>query len=500
MNSKVRLLEMQGITKDFPGVRALSGVSFEVNAGEIVCLLGENGAGKSTLMKILTGVYPEYEGNILLEGETVAFRNTHEAGLRGISMIFQELNLCPNLSAAENLLMGREIHGSFGLLDHRAMRRAAREYFEKLDIDIDPTARVADLSVAKQQMVEIAKAISRDLKILIMDEPTSALTDKEIQQLFTIMRELKSRGIAIVFISHKLDEVLQISDRITVLRDGKNAGEMDAHNAAKDKLISLMVGRELGHLFASRKGEPSDEVVMEVRGLCGPPNLRDISFSLHKSEILGLAGLIGAGRTELARLLIGAERPTAGDILIGGRRVENRNPAQAVKRGLAYVPEDRKSSALILDMSVRENLTLSVHKKICRLAGLVDFRLDRAITDKYVSKLGIKISSREQPVKNLSGGNQQKLVIGKSLAVEPNVLILDEPTRGIDVGAKSEVHRIIAELADAGMAILMISSELQEILGVADRILVMHEGRLTADFPRNKADQETIMKAAISSV
>lgn len=493
------LVEMKGITKQFPGVLALDNVNFAIQKGEIIGLLGENGAGKSTLMKVLAAVYQPDAGEIHFQGTRTIFKNTREAQRHGISIIFQELNLCPNLSAMENLFLGKELHSpQTGLFSYTRTRAEAENYFRRLKIEIDPAVRVSKLSVAKQQMVEIAKALSNDTKLLIMDEPTSSLAISEIENLFEIVRDLKAQGISVIFISHKLDEMLAITDRVVVLRDGKNAGETPTKKATKDTLIALMVGRVLDHLFTPRKTKPGQEIVFDVRGLSGPPNAKNVSFRLHKGEILGLAGLVGAGRTELAKLLIGAVKKTAGKLFLNSREVDIHSPVAAVKHGIAYLPEDRKALALILPMTTRENLSMSIHPKLVKGLNFIDRKQETAICNDYVNRLQIKISSLKQVVKNLSGGNQQKVVIGKWLATEPTVLILDEPTRGIDVGAKAEVHRIITELADEGASILLISSELPEIMGLSDRIIVMHDGRLTADLPRATADQETIMKAAIS--
>ena len=491
------LLEMRDISKSFPGVQALRAVHFRVAQGEIVCLLGENGAGKSTLMKILTGVHRPDQGAILVDGRDVRFRGTREAFELGISIVFQEFNLCPNLSAMENLYLGHEVRGRWGLLSYRQMRAQARAAFASLRTVIDPDALVKDLGVAQQQMIEVAKALSHRTRILIMDEPTSALAGTEIQNLFRIMRELKDRGISIVFISHKLHEVLEISDRVVCLKDGGNSGEVETRSATEDPLVSMMVGRELSHLYAERQQRPGGKVVLEVRDLSGPPMIQNVSFQLRRGEIVGLAGLIGAGRTELARLLMGAERKTSGTILLDGQEVMIRHPADAVARRMGYASEDRKQLGLVLPMSVRENTTMTVHPRMVNRLGLMSAAKENEITDRYIGRLQIKVSSREQVTRNLSGGNQQKVVLAKWLAIQPRVLILDEPTRGIDVGAKAEVHRIISGLADEGVSILLISSELPEILHVADRVLVMHEGRLTADLPRAQATEEAIMKAAI---
>jgi len=494
------LVEMRGITKRFPGVQALSKVDLGIGRGEILCLLGENGAGKSTLMKILTGVYKPDEGEILFGKESIHLSSTRDAYERGINIIFQEFNLCPNLSAMENLFLGNENRGRGGTFSYRTTQRRAEGYFRKLKIDIDPCTPVNRLGVAQQQMVEIAKALAYDTKVLIMDEPTSALADKEIENLFGIMRDLKSRGISIVFISHKLDEVLTITDRVVVLRDGKNSGDIATAEADEGKLINMMVGRELNHLYAPRKNPPSEEIAVEVKHISGPPNIRDISFYVRKGEIVGLAGLVGAGRTELAKLIIGAVRKKQGEVTIFGKPVDIRTPADSVAAHIAYLPEDRKNSALILGMSARENITMSIHDRITGLFRLISGKKEVAIVDKYIHNLSVKVSSREQCVETLSGGNQQKVVIAKSLAIEPWFLILDEPTRGIDVGAKAEVHTIIADLADRGVSVLVISSELPEVLHLADRILVMHEGTIAMEIDRESANQESIMRAAVGSV
>jgi ABC-type sugar transport system ATPase subunit len=492
------LLEMRNIVKSFGGVHALRGVNFSVYPGEIVCLLGENGAGKSTLMKILAGVYPTYGGDILIDGKTVKFNNTQDAATHGIGIVFQEFNLCPNLSAAENLFLGNERTNAAGLISYPDMRQKALAAFQKLGMRINPSALVSSLGVAQQQMIEIAKALAHETRLLIMDEPTAPLTAAETDHLFKLMFELKARGIAIIFISHKLNEVLHMTDRVVCLKDGENSGEVLTKNATEDTLVSMMVGRELDRMYSRRKGQPSDEVVLEVRNFSGPPRLRDINFKLKKGEILGLAGLAGAGRTELARLIIGADKKTSGTLLLRGKTLSIKTPADAVRNHIGYLSEDRKKLGLILNMSVRENSTMTIHRVISNLLSIISGQKERSVTDNYIRSLKTKVSSREMQVKNLSGGNQQKVAIAKWLAIKPDVLILDEPTRGIDVGAKAEVHKIIADLADAGVSVIMISSELPEVLHVADRILVMHEGRLTADIPRDQANEEVLMKAAVA--
>ncbi len=494
------LVEMKGISKQFPGVKALSDVDFNIGENEIVCLLGENGAGKSTLMKVLTGVYKPDSGNIYYNGKVLDLHSTRDAYEQGINIIFQEFNLCPNLSAMENIFLGNENRTKGGLFSYKDTRQRAEEFFSRLKIDIHPDDLVGSLGVAQQQMIEIAKALAYKTKVLIMDEPTSALAEKEIVNLFEIMRDLKAQGISIIFISHKLEEVLEITDRVVILRDGENAGNILTKEADEQKLISLMVGRELNRFYTERKAKPSEDVVFEAEDLCGPPNINNISFRIRKGEIVGLAGLVGAGRTELAKLIIGAEKKTGGRMFVKGREVSIRTPRDSVAARIAYLPEDRKNLGLVLPMTVRENTTLSIHDKVSSLLKLINASAEKEITDRYISDLKTKVSSREQVVETLSGGNQQKVVIAKSLALEPDLLILDEPTRGIDVGAKAEVHNIISELADRGMSIIVISSELPEVFHLADRILVMHEGKLTADLLKEEADQEMVMHAAIGSV
>jgi ABC-type sugar transport system ATPase subunit len=492
------IFEMIDIHKSFGGVKALRGVDFRIGESEIMGLLGENGAGKSTLMKVLTGVHQPDSGEIRCRGNPTRIHSTQTAHALGISTIFQEFNLCPNLSALENLYLGNE-STRYGLfVDHRKQKRKALELFSMFNVDVDPEVHVGDLGVAHQQLVEIAKSLTFDPCLLIMDEPTASLSRKEVQNLFAIMRDLKAKGISIVFISHKLEEVLEVTDRVVVLRDGNNAGETPTAMASRQMLISMMVGRVLENLYTERKKAPGKEVVFEVSEVSGPPNRKKVSFALHRGEILGLAGLVGAGRTELARLLIGAERRTSGTIRVRGKRIRIDSPVDAVGNGIAYLPEDRKTFGLILGMTTRDNLTLGIHRKVAAAGGFISRRKEEQVSDRFIDELHIKVENREQKAENLSGGNQQKVVIGKWLATEPQVLILDEPTRGIDVGAKAEVHRIISELADNGVGILLISSEMPEVLHLSDRILVMHEGTVTAELSREEATQELIMEAAVA--
>jgi ribose transport system ATP-binding protein len=487
------LLRARGISKAFPGVQALDGACLDVRAGEVHAVIGENGAGKSTLMKILTGVYAADAGEILVDGQRVEIDGPRHALALGISMIHQELNLAPNLPVAENIFLGRAPnHG--GLVDFRRLFVDAEMLVARLGVELDVRAQVEDLSVARQQMVEIVKALSHEARVIIMDEPTSALTERETEGLFEIIGRLKCAGVAIVYITHRLEEIFRIADRVTVLRDGRLVGDLLIGAATHQRLIAMMVGRELTTLF------PKDVVeiggpVLEVRHLTRAGVFDDVSFVLRRGEILGLAGLVGAGRTELARALFGADPVDAGEILLDGKAVRINDPRDAIRLGLGFVTEDRKLHGLVSGMTVRENATLASLLELSRL-GFVDFARERRLAADYVQRLDIRTPGLEQEVANLSGGNQQKVVIAKWLATRPRVLILDEPTRGIDVGAKAEVHALMSQLAGAGLAILMISSELPEILGMSDRILVVRQGRISGQFVRDEATQEKILACA----
>jgi len=484
---------MRGMSKAFPGVQALQSVDLDLHAGEVHAVVGENGAGKSTLMKILAGVNHADAGSVRLQSRPIQNANPRQALERGVTMIHQELNLAPNLSVAENVFLGRAPTRG-GLIDWSRLYADAEALAARLGIELDVRARVEDLSVARQQTVEIAKALSLDARVIIMDEPTSALTERETEALFDIIARLKGQGVAIAYISHRLDEIFRVADRVTVLRDGRLVGTLPIGEATPPRLIGMMVGRELTTLFpkeAVEIGQP----VLEVRHLRRTGVLDDISFVLRHREILGLAGLVGAGRTELVRGLFGADPLNAGEILIQGRPVHIRSPRDAISLGLGFVTEDRKLQGLVLGMTVRENETLASLAQISR-AGLLDTNRETTLAARLVEQLGVRTPSLEQEVANLSGGNQQKVVIAKWLATQPRILILDEPTRGIDVGAKAEVHALMSRLAHDGVSILMISSELPEILGMSDRILVMRQGRVTGEFTREQASQEAIMACA----
>jgi ribose transport system ATP-binding protein len=492
-----QLVEMTGITKDFPGVHALADASFELRTGEVHALVGENGAGKSTLMKILAGIYVADAGAIRHKGEEVSIPNPRTARDLGISMIHQELNLMPHLTVAQNIFLGREPRGrpSF-LLDERRLNRQTRELIEHLHLKLDPRARVGDLKIAQQQMVEIAKALSLNAEVLIMDEPTAALTETEIDELFRIIRDLRAGGVGIVHISHRLEELKQISDRVTVMRDGRYIATLDTAEASIASIINMMVGRTI-YEAAPEIPERSDaDTVLEVRGLTRGRMVRDVSFALKRGEILGIAGLVGAGRTEVVRAIFGADRLESGEVYVHGRRVEIRSPADAVRLGIGYLSEDRKRFGLALGMDVETNIVLAAFRKFLSSFGRINTKLTRAAATQRVKDLGIKTPSVRQRVRNLSGGTQQKVVVGKWLTADTEILIFDEPTRGIDVGAKNEIYHLLNELVRQGKSIIMISSELPEILRMSHRIIVMCEGRITGELSGAGATQEAIMTFA----
>jgi ribose transport system ATP-binding protein len=490
------LLQMEKVSKHFPGVQALEQVDFEIYPGEIVGLVGENGAGKSTLIKILSGVYAKDQGLIRFREKSVDFRSPHAAQEHGIVTIYQELALVPHLSVSENVFLNREPLRLplLGAVDFRKMGRQTDAIMADLGVHISGSRLVKDLTIASQQMVEIAKAVSRNAYLLLMDEPTSALSSKEVDALFNLMRRLKQKGVSVVFVSHRLEEVLRVVDRIIVMRDGRRVGTLPAAEASESKLIHLMVGREVG-LFP-KVDVPIGEPVLELRDLSGPKGVRNVSFTVHKGEIVGLAGLVGAGRTELVRLICGADRRSEGTILIDGKEVHITNPADAVAHGIGWVPEDRKQHGLVLGMDVKQNTTLAILRRISNRFGAVRLRSEREITAHYREMLSIATSDLSKTVKYLSGGNQQKVVLAKWLSTKPKILIMDEPTRGIDIGAKAEFHSLMSRLAQQGIGILMISSEMPEIMGMSDRVIVMCQGRVTGEFQRGQLSQVEIMTSA----
>ncbi len=491
------LVLMEGIEKSFPGVHALSQCKFELCSGEVHALVGENGAGKSTLMKILAGVYGKDAGRILYKGKEVEIPNPRAAQVLGISMIHQELNLMPHLTVAQNMFIGREPRRNVRfMLDDRAINAQAEQVFAMMRLNLDPRIKVRDLTVAKQQMVEIAKALSFNAEVLIMDEPTAALTDTEIDELFRIIRDLRAKGVGVVHISHRLEELRLISDRVTVMRDGKYIDTVKTQDAAIDQIISMMVGRTIFEATPEVPEKPSEEVVLEVKHLNRGNVIKDVSFQLKKGEILGFSGLVGAGRTEVARAVFGADPVESGEIYVQGTKVHIGSPNDAVKHGIGYLSEDRKRYGLALGMDVEENVVLAAFKKFLGVLGWVNRSKSRAAAEQYVKALAIKTPSLRQKVRNLSGGNQQKVIIGKWLTADTNVLIFDEPTRGIDVGAKSEIYHLLNNLAQQGKSIIMISSELPEILRMSHRVVVMCEGRITGELNIAEATQEKIMQYA----
>jgi ribose transport system ATP-binding protein len=491
------LIEVEGVSKTFPGVRALSDVRFELAPGEVHALMGENGAGKSTLMKILAGVYTKDGGKILLEGREVAFANPREAQAAGVGIIHQELQLMNHLSVAQNIFIGREPKRAFGLLlDEDKLNRDAAALLDHMGLRLNPRADVGDLTVAKQQMVEIAKALSHNTRVLIMDEPTAALNNAEIAELFKMIRELTSRGVGVVYISHKIDELKQISDRVTVLRDGEYVGTVPTATTSIETIISMMVGRTLVDVARDDTRKPSDEIALEVKGLNCGPLVKNVNFTLRRGEILGFAGLMGAGRTEVARAVFGADRVQSGEILVRGKKIAIRTPTDAVAAGIGYLSEDRKRFGLAVGMDVSANVVMANLGKYLSFRMFLRRRAILADVEKFVKLLGVRTPSVNQEVRLLSGGNQQKVVVAKWLDRDCDILFFDEPTRGIDVGAKAEIYRLLRELAAQGKAIVMISSELPEILRMSDRIVVMCEGRITGELMPEEATQERIMQLA----
>lgn len=487
---------MQGIEKRFPGVHALKDVHFDLRAGEVHALMGENGAGKSTLMKILSGVYTRDEGTIEVDGRSVNFDGPRAAQDAGVGIIHQELSLMHDLTAAQNIFIGREPRLSFGRLDDAKLNSLAAEIFAQMKLKLDPKTPIHRMTIAKQQMVEIAKALSYRNRVLVMDEPTAALNDAEIADLFTIIRQLRAEGVGIIYISHKMDELKQIADRVTVMRDGETVGTVQAGETPVSEIIAMMVGRALGEGALDLPEVNTGEIALEVRGLNRGREIKDVSFSLARGEILGFAGLMGAGRTEVARAVFGADPKDSGTILVHGQTVEIHSPADAVAAGIGYLSEDRKHFGLATGMDVRANIAMTSLKQFTSSLGILDETAMGKIARDNIKQLGIRTPSDRQEVRLLSGGNQQKVVIAKWLLRNCEVLIFDEPTRGIDVGAKAEIYKLLVALAEQGRAIIVISSELPEVLRVSHRIAVMCEGRLSGILERDQATQESIMALA----
>lgn len=504
------VLEMKSIVKEFPGVRALDNVNFEARAGEVLALVGENGAGKSTLMKVLSGVwpYPTYEGEITIKGKPKRFKSTKEAEASGIAIIYQELNLIPDLTVAENIFLDRQFSRAAGIINWSRVNAETQKILDELNIkDFKPTDKIRELTVGKQQMVEIAKALSINAEILVFDEPTSALTDKEVDALFEIIKKLKKQGVCMSYISHKMDELEQIADRIVVLRDGKTIGDVTLMSEITlDQIISRMVGRDIKDMFP-KKPFTRGEKVLEVKNvevdhpvLAGEKKVKNASFSVHKGEILGISGLMGSGRTELVSAIFGAlPKESRGEIFLEGEKVKIKSPMDAIKKGIGLVTEDRKAFGLVLAHTVLNNMTISSLETVSNRWGVINKAKERKLAREYVDRLSIKTPGLDVAIETLSGGNQQKVIIAKWLNTKPRVLILDEPTRGIDVGAKVEIYNLLNRLVEEGVAVIIISSELPEVMGMSDRILVMFEGEITAEFNREEAEKESIMEYATGS-
>jgi ribose transport system ATP-binding protein len=493
------ILEVIRVSKSFPGVAALSDVSLQLNRGEVLALIGENGAGKSTLMKILAGIQTPDAGAIRLEGQTQRIQSVQDANRLGIALIHQELNLCDNLDVASNIFLGREPR-QFGFINHRKLRDDGQAILQSIGLATPPETIVKTLSIGQQQMVEIAKAISTNARVMIMDEPTSSLSQKETDRLFDMIDQLRKRGVSIIYISHRLSEIKLIADRVEVLRDGRNAGGLSREQITHEAMVQRMVGRDWSSFHPHQPLSPG-AVALDVRGVrtFAFPH-HEVNFQVRRREIVGLAGLVGAGRSELLTTLFGITRPLAGQIVVAGRPIAAENCRQAIDAGMALVPEDRKAQGVVVDMNVRENMSLCRLKQLTRSRLFIDHRRERQSVTELTDKLGVRTPSIEQFVKLLSGGNQQKIVIGKWLACAPKVLLMDEPTRGVDVGAKQEIYRLMDQMAAADAAILFVSSDMEEILATADRILVMHEGRLTGELARPQFSEEAVMNLATGLV
>ena len=485
-------LQVDSVSKRFPGVIALDNVSLNLHAGEVLSVIGENGAGKSTLMKILAGIQPPDEGRVLVEGVEKKIDSVVVAQENGISLIHQELNLCENLGVGANIFLGREPK-RLGFVNREKIRREAATFLKQVGLDVSPDTLVGELTIGQQQMVEIAKAVSTNAKIVIMDEPTSSLSQRETENLFEIIRTLNSRGVSIVYISHRLSEVQTLSDRVVVLRDGKNAGELAKHEISHQAMVEKMVGRELNNYYA-RNSKPRENKVLEVNKVAtfAYPHCK-VSFEMRAGEVVGIAGLVGAGRTELLTTLFGITPARSGEIRLDGKLVNIADSQTAMQNGIGLVPEDRKAQGVVLPMSVRENTSLATMERMTRF-GFIDDAAENHLAEDMRQRLGTKTPNVEQPVKFLSGGNQQKVVIAKWLALEPKLLLLDEPTRGVDVGAKQEIYKLMDELAQTGVAILFVSSDMEEVLGMADRIIVMHEGRVSGGLQKADFSEQAVMR------
>ena len=497
------MLVAKNITKKFSGVTALDNICLELLPGKVNAIIGENGAGKSTLMKIFSGVHTEYEGEIILDGKTVHFSSTKEAERAGIAIIHQELNLVPYLTITENIFLGHELTNAWGVLNKTKMQEETRQLLDRLNLDIHPNTKISSLKVGQQQLVEIAKALHVDAKVIIMDEPTSAISDKEVNNLFTIINELVSQGKTIVYISHKLNELFQIADRFVILRDGTTVNTGEMKTTTHDNLIQMMTGRKILYSRDEVEEEKKDELLrlksIYLKNVTGSDDiLHNISFTLHKGEVLGIYGLMGAGRTELMETIFGLHpRFSSGEIFLDGKKLKIQSPSDAIDAGIVLVPEDRKLQGLCTSLAVRPNISITILEQLDRWGIMINKKRETTLSKQYIQQLAIKTFSTETLVKNLSGGNQQKIVLAKWLAKKPVVLLLDEPTRGIDINAKSEIYKLIKQLAAEGLGIIVVSSELPEILAISDRVLVLCEGELTANIPIKEATEAAILKMAI---
>lgn len=494
------LLEMNKISKSFPGVQALDDVSFSLKEGEVLALVGENGAGKSTLIKILSGSYKADIGNIKMDGENIDIKGTKHAIELGISTIYQETSLVQEITVAENIYLGRQPTTKFGRIDWNTMIKDAEELLKSLSINVSPKILVTRLSAAQQQMVEIAKALSVDAKIIIMDEPTAAISEEDTENLFNIIREIVKKGVSIIYISHRLKEIFQIADRVTVLRDGKTVKTMGVEESNENSVVRYMVGREIGNIFGEESYKSEKEVILEVKNLTKRGQYRDVSFTVRRGEIFGFSGLVGAGRSEVVRTIFGLDRADSGEIILEGEKVNINSSSEAIGKGITFVSEDRRTESIIQGFSVRENVTILLLKEVLNKISLISGNKEKKLARKYVERFSVKTPTLEQLAMYLSGGNQQKLALAKCLSTSPKILILDEPTKGIDVGAKKEIHTLIKNLAREGMAIILVSSELPEIIGMCHRVIVMHEGRSVKIFEKEELSEEELINAAVGNV
>jgi len=496
---KQYLLEMSNISKYFPGVQALDGVTFKLEKGQVFAIVGENGAGKSTLIKILSGSYSNDHGQIKIDGKKIYIRNPMHSMQLGINTIYQETSLVPEITVAENIFLGRQPTKS-GRIQWKKMYDDAQRILKDLSIDLNPRVKISNYSAAKQQLIEIAKAFSKEAKIIIMDEPTASITEGDTENLFNIIRKIVKKGTAVIYISHRLKEIFQIADMVTVLRDGKTVKTMKVSQTSESDIVKYMVGRDIGDIFGEKSYEATEEVILEAKNLTGKGSFKNISFDLKKGEIIGFSGLVGAGRSEIVRSIFGLDRLDSGEIYIEGQKVNINNSTGGINKGLAFVSEDRRTESIIQGFTVRENITLLLLRQIISKLGLISGREESSLAKKYVDEFSIKTPSIEQLVMNLSGGNQQKVALAKCLSTSPRILILDEPTKGIDVGAKKEIHTLIKELARSGMGIIMVSSELPEIIGMCHRVLVIREGSLVKEFKKQQLNEEDLMHAAVGNI